>query len=122
MPPMRSKCSKCGKRYGRMRTAVVCIQCRGEQKRKTNAGLLDEFFKDGCVICGETDREVLDAHHIVPVNGNRERRVQSSLGIWTRTQLEKELEGCIPLCANDHRRIHARTRSIVWDKRKIGAL
>ena len=60
----------------------------------------------GCIICGEQEPCTLDFHHLDMstkesgishiVNSNRSMAV-----------LQKELEKCVVLCANCHRKVHA---------------
>ncbi len=70
------------------------------------AVVLDRWKRKGCRICGETDPVVVEAHHFAPVG--RDRNVS---GVCDVVRLRVELLKCIPLCANDHRRIHAALRN-----------
>lgn len=58
-----------------------------------------------CEKCGESDPVCLDFHHRDPT--------QKEIGIsdavnskWTLERLKKEIEKCIVVCANCHRKIH----------------
>lgn len=84
--------------------------------RRTSGGALavkqyvESVRATGCVICGETDREVLDFHHVDP----SQKRFTLS-GSYANNGMEKvraEVEKCVVLCANDHRRVHAGTREL----------
>lgn len=55
----------------------------------------------GCVICKENEPCAIDFHH---VNGDKEvdvSRINSSLA-----RIKKEIEKCVTLCANCHRKFH----------------
>ena len=78
--------------------------------RKRNAeskALILEWKRNHpCADCGERDPVVLDAHHRNPQTKN------FRLGAYTRETPEAvkhELAKCISLCANCHRRRHARS-------------
>lgn len=88
--------------------------------RRTSSGSLavkeyvNSIRATGCVICGEMDREVLDFHHVNP----EEKRFTLS-GSFANHGMEKviaEVQKCVVLCANDHRRVHAGTREIPKEK------
>jgi hypothetical protein len=68
--------------------------------------ILEWKLNHPCADCGETDPVVLDAHHRNP------RRKNFRLGAYTRESVKAvktELVKCISLCANCHRRRHARS-------------
>lgn len=52
--------------------------------------------------CGETDPVALDFHHIIPRNGQPPFSFAVSL-----TRIKAEVEKCIVICANCHRKGHA---------------
>lgn len=56
----------------------------------------------GCTVCGETEPWVLDMHHIDPA-GKETNLAQSA----TLKTFLKEVEKCILLCSNCHRKVHA---------------
>ncbi|MCB0059853.1 MAG: hypothetical protein KDE45_22600 [Caldilineaceae bacterium] len=86
--------------------------------RKNNAAQRDvarevvaEFKKSGCVKCGESAFECLDAHHI------DEATKDFDIGGATRwryspDRIREELSKCVCLCANCHRKVHAGTLTL----------
>lgn len=85
----------------------ICATCyRKRYKRRRyerRSKQLDEFFANGCRICGESRRPALDAAHWpAPLNGKRKSRVTLSEREWN-----EELARCIPLCATCHRLVDA---------------
>jgi hypothetical protein len=69
------------------------------QHARKRAWLAEFRSKRGCSHCGETDPIVLDFHHIDP--STKETTKFNNLG-WER--MMAEVEKCIVLCANCHRR------------------
>ena len=66
-------------------------------------------LKSPCVICSEPDPVVIDFHHVDP------KTKSFTIGASThrsREQIFQEVEKCVCLCANCHRRVHAGTVEI----------
>lgn len=57
----------------------------------------------GCVICGETDPCCLEFHHLDPT----EKELQVSEQHNNLGRVLKEINKCIVVCSNCHRKIHA---------------
>ena len=69
---------------------------------------MDEFLSSAkCSHCVESDPRCLDFHHVLPKG--REKSVSSML-IYSKERILKEISKCIILCANCHRKEHARLR------------
>ncbi len=60
------------------------------------------FF--GCCICGENDACCLDCHHVNPQTKLYVISAYRSMGSWKK--LRNELNKCILLCSNCHRKVH----------------
>lgn len=56
----------------------------------------------GCFLCGENDPPALDFHHLD--DSQKENNIAEL--IMSREKLERELEKCIVLCSNCHRKVH----------------
>jgi hypothetical protein len=65
-----------------------------------------EWRQRGCVVCGETELAVMQAHHIDP-----SEKDYSLSQIRDTNTMATELAKCVPVCANDHWRIHAAMRN-----------
>lgn len=66
---------------------------------------LAELKKDLCCIkCGENHPAALDFHHTDPTY--KEGSIGTVASRWSRNRLEKELEKCVVLCSNCHRKLH----------------
>lgn len=117
-------CSKCGRELPLDRFEPGRNQCRDcrnarrkelrqehpEKHRQEAAKRQEEqtkwlySLKKKCLICGETEPVCLDFHHIDPnekdftIGKNRNK---------SKENLMKEIEKCVCVCANCHRKIHA---------------
>jgi hypothetical protein len=65
----------------------------------------------GCVNCGETAIECLDFHHLQPEDKRKSVAYMTHNGTSMRV-LSKEIEKCVVLCANCHRKLHAGTLTL----------
>lgn len=63
---------------------------------------IQEIKRCGCCICGETEPCCLDFHHL----RDKEFELAKAPDV-SKERLYKELEKCIVLCANCHRKLHA---------------
>lgn len=78
-----------------------------EYHRKRRAAVrvrLDEILSHGCTRCDEQDPCCLDFHHVKgPKLFNIPEAVHRTFG---REKLQAELDKCVVLCANCHRKEH----------------
>ena len=78
---------------------------RADRLRKRK--ILDKWKEENpCVICGESDPLVIDAHHVDP--SAKVDRI-SNMITYRRSDniIIEDLEMCVGMCANCHRRHHA---------------
>ena len=77
------------------------------KKRNENVVFYREYKKDKkCVICGENEQVCLDFHHVNPNHKDVEvSKLQYST--YSQKKIINEIEKCIILCANCHRKVHA---------------
>jgi hypothetical protein len=72
---------------------------RNTQRRFSfNKNLLSTF---PCKLCGESDSDLIDWHHVVPEDKSFEISKSTSHELWWNEVLK-----CIPLCALCHRKLH----------------
>ncbi len=76
-------------------------QGKQAMKEHLNAFLFNLKEKSGCVLCPETEVACLDFHHII--KGIPVYRASNN----SYSSLAKELNKCIIVCCNCHRKIHA---------------
>lgn len=98
-----SACKDCKNEYYRSNPEPA--KQRNRLQRSKLRTRLAEWKKQGCQVCGyKRCLAAIDPHHL--------RDKEINIGdIAARTfsldRLERELEKCVPLCANCHRELHA---------------
>ena len=58
-----------------------------------------------CTLCGEAETCCLDFHHLE--SDKKDFNVSSRSRYVSLTKLKKEIEKCVVLCSNCHRKVHA---------------
>lgn len=127
---MNKKCTKCGiekpieefyknksKRDGH---SSICKNCqkesdkvyylRNKDKVRARAKKYHNMIKDyinaikshGCVICGERDVSCLDFHHLE----DKTTEISKLIGNDNFQQIKTEINKCVILCSNCHRKLH----------------
>jgi len=130
-PTMTNKCTNCqvtksADQFTPVKAAKTglsswCKRCRRETYRAQNRERMRGYANPtrianqlwvtaykatvGCD-CGENDPDCLDLHHRDP----SKKSGQVSCFIHNRSQLEAEVKKCVVICANCHRKKHARDR------------
>ncbi len=76
-----------------------------KEEIERNKQIVAEHKLGGCKFCSEKDPVTLDFHHVNP----KEKDLSISVIIhrYTTNKLVKEIEKCIVLCSNCHRKLHA---------------
>jgi len=103
------KCKECQREYFKQhyeKNKQYYIDKAAEQKKQNteiNRKLKTEAKKNGCVTCGENHPAALDFHHI---DKNTKYKSISKMGEHPPTQVQKEINKCIVLCSNCHRKLH----------------
>lgn len=91
-----------------------CNVCYVSMKRERINDLrdwLNEKVKSeiSCQHCGNNDFRVLDFHH---QDGDKEHNISDMVNHgWSKENILKEIEKCIPLCSNCHRILHYEERN-----------
>jgi len=114
----------------------ACDVDKARQYRKTPAGIASRtrehrrqfrrsytFFKDiktrlRCCACGEADPCCIDFHH---VNGAEKRFALSAAIRSSIKRLIAELRKCVCVCANCHRKLHAKRLFLTRQAKTIGS-
>ncbi len=114
---IQSWCKSCRKEYNRQhyknnkedykrRGKASCKKLRDATQKK----IMEYLTLHPCEVCGERDPVVLDFHHRDPLT--KEFTIGQILGHgyqWER--IFAEIKKCTVLCANDHRREHAKKKN-----------
>lgn len=88
------------------------------QYREKKAIWFRQYKKEHpCVICGEDDPTCIDFHHVQKEHKEKPYHniAQFASQTYNLDRLKKELEKCVAICSNCHRKIHAYN----WDHNKI---
>jgi hypothetical protein len=75
--------------------------------RKHNAEWYIDYKNDkSCLVCGESESVCLDFHHL---NGKDKDFSVSNMmySTYSKEKIMKEIEKCVILCSNCHRKVHA---------------
>lgn len=80
------------------------------ERRKVNVVRLKKWKVEqgGCCRCPENDPVCLDMHHIDPAEKDIE--LANVVGTWGWDKIMEEAAKCIVICANCHRKLHAKRR------------
>lgn len=74
--------------------------------RERNRALYDDYKKTLCCkLCGEDESSCLDFHHLDPTK--KEYSISSAPRHKSFKKIMEEIEKCIVLCSNCHRKVHA---------------
>lgn len=138
-------CSKCGEEFpiecfvfkdkSKNRRSPRCIKCDRDSKRESyhkhyesnkekfqarrkyyennNKEYIKNIKNCGCAICDEKDIACLDFHHL----RDKEFNIANEIKNLSIDNLKKEIDKCIVLCANCHRKLHYYNLSIEELKR-----
>jgi len=108
---LQSQCKQCRKHVNNEQYA------NNPNRRANIRRNQDKFYKESrdyvnsikdvssCAVCGENANCALDFHHF---DNNKEFGVSENIGRFSLTRLKVEISKCIILCANCHRKVHAR--------------
>lgn len=95
---------------GRRGDCKKCHLVKTGQRTKANRQGKYDYINEykttkGCLVCGNREPVVLDLHHHL---GDKEKGI-SEMIVQCRPleAIQRELEKCVVLCANDHRMVHA---------------
>ena len=87
------------------------IDKSAERKRKIREDFNEYKSTLKCSKCGEDHIACLDFHHIDP--SEKDFSIyQIKRYVWGKEKIEKELQKCIVLCSNCHRKLHYEERNI----------
>lgn len=101
----RHQCKDCRKAY-RKRMRILHPEVHRAQVIRRQNRQTDWLYslKQKCIICGESEPVCIDFHHINPEEKEFTIGKHRSKG---RAWLLEEIQKCVCLCANCHRKIHA---------------
>lgn len=91
------------KHYEQKKDYYIQKAKEGKQKIKTE---FEEYKKTlSCSVCGESHPATLDFHHVDRTK--KDIILSQAVGRnWGWTSLKREIEKCVVLCSNCHRKLH----------------
>ena len=103
---LQAQCKVCAHGYYASPGTMQKYKDRAKKRAHSNAKLLVELKqKLMCLICGEDESCCLDFHHLDP--SMKSGSVSEMIGRQSWLKIIKEIEKCICICSNCHRKIHA---------------
>lgn len=103
-----------GKTYFRKKCNSCYIAMKTERKVRIKSDIADFRKTLKCEHCGNKDYRVLEFHH---KNDDKEHNVADMLKRgYSLVRVMKEIQKCIPLCANCHRIEHYELRAVAQGK------
>lgn len=106
----QARCKACYREYNRAYYAqgertkqIPRVRSANQANRQR---YLDWKAQQKCANCGESSTECLDLHHIDP---SQKDAAVSTLTTRGWAVIQREIQKCIVLCANCHRKVHAGT-------------
>lgn len=82
------------------------VRARNIKIIKKNRDFTDSIKSCGCIVCNESEIVCLDFHHLDPMFKEDNISLLSNCG-YSIERLEKEIEKCVVICSNCHRKLHA---------------
>lgn len=103
-----STCKSCWNEYGRNyynNNKSRRIDINKKWRQSTRKKFTDIKTDFSCVICGEPENICLDFHHLD--SSQKEFSIANAVNRMSTTRLLKEIQKCVVLCSNCHRKVHA---------------
>lgn len=101
----RHQCKDCRRAYRKQRRLDHPEIHRAQAtRRQYKQGKWLNNIKTPCIICGEAEPVCIDFHHINPIN---KKFTISKHRSRSKEWLLQEINKCICLCSNCHRKVHA---------------
>lgn len=82
------------------------IQQQGERRRALSEQLSSYKAERGCTCCTEDDPVCLELHHLDPTQKEINPADMAGSG-WSWERMLTEIEKCVILCSNCHKKVHA---------------
>lgn len=106
---LQSRCKPCYNAYNR-KYYQSGEKLKQIKRVRDNVKQRYDIFKEwkssqSCVICKENSSECLDLHHLDP--SVKEGDVSELFSRWSWARIQEEIQKCIVVCSNCHRKIHS---------------
>lgn len=99
-----SECLECHRKICNTYTEKNRERIRTNRKRNKDRckSIMNNLKSKGCIICGESDIACIDFHHLK----DKISEVGTIFKCGSMQKALKEVEKCVTLCANCHRKLH----------------
>jgi hypothetical protein len=104
-----SRCKECVRYYAKRhyRKHRQYYIDKSAKRRREVVELIRRVKEDShCAVCGEGEVSCLDFHHTDPLKKDVDIGRVPPRG-WSNEKVLREIEGCVVLCSNCHRKLHA---------------
>ena len=105
----KTDCNNCHNKNARKRNPQTYYRINKKTKHKCkerNKQWLKTFLQDkNCTECGESDKAVLEFHHLDPAT--KSFCIANGISHYSLTRLQQEVAKCGVICSNCHLRKHA---------------
>lgn len=104
-------CRDCGKNRSKLYYSSNLIEHRKNVRArnikiiKKNMDFTNSVKSCGCIVCKEMETCCLDFHHLDPEFKEDNISILAG-GAYSTERLEKEIEKCVVICSNCHRKLH----------------
>lgn len=105
---LQSSCKTCmAESYKRSRNAKLDHYKEVQKTRNVaNTARFKEWKEQQkCLCCGESETCCLDLHHLDP--SEKEAELSNVASYWNWERMQAEIDKCVVVCSNCHRKIHA---------------
>lgn len=116
---LHSKCKECQSKYSKKHyidnkdVYIKRSRLSNNSLRQRNRTFLKQYKEQrGCCACHETEPYVLDFHHIDKSKKRMNISIMSRSSLSIKT-IMSEIDKCIILCSNCHRKLHKNLISIL---------
>lgn len=89
--------------YQKNKERLVAERCEGRRERVKKFQEFKSSLK--CSLCGEDAVECIEFHHRDPKE--KDNNLADVAGMWSWTRLMTEVDKCVVVCSNCHRKIHS---------------
>ncbi len=99
------QCSNAGYKKSRMRSGDKWKPARTALRKAYADRFVVWRNSQKCIICEEMEGACLDLHHLDP--NEKEIEISKVYKTWSWERLQTEINKCVVLCSNCHRKVHA---------------
>ena len=109
---LQTQCKTCRKEtnnqhYKNSEARREAIRRNYKKFKETNYSYIKSLKEKGCSVCDEKDPSCMDFHHVSKDKGYN---IANKADKYSLERLKKEIEKCIVICSNCHRKLHSKEK------------